>query len=144
MSKKSFKSDNPAMQFITIANKTEQIDNTLNEHNKYETDAELNTEYEHNTFVKLNTEYKHNTDYKHEQMLEIKKPVKSKELNKIKKEVERKTKRVNLLLQPSVLENISKVATMKQTSVNNLINEILCDYAKKEKNTISKYNEIFK
>lgn len=54
-----------------------------------------------------------------------------------------KSKRLNLLLQPSVFEDLSKIAHMKQTSVNNLINSILRDYRENESKSIEKYNTIF-
>lgn len=56
---------------------------------------------------------------------------------------ERKTKRLNLLLQPSMLEDLSKIAYMKQTSVNDLINSVLKSYTKAETAVIAKYNGIF-
>lgn len=56
---------------------------------------------------------------------------------------ERKTKRLNLLLQPSMLEDLSKIAYMKQTSVNNLINSILKGYTNTETAIVAKYNGIF-
>ena len=56
---------------------------------------------------------------------------------------ERKSKRLNLLLQPSVLENLSKIAHMKQTSVNDLINSALKNYAETEKDSISMYDKVF-
>ena len=56
---------------------------------------------------------------------------------------ERKSKRINLLLQPSVLKDLSKVAHMRQTSVNDLINTTLKALTKAESGTIAKYNQIF-
>ena len=56
---------------------------------------------------------------------------------------ERKTRRLNLLVQPSILENISKIAHMKQTSVNDLISSVLRDYAETEEEAISLYNKVF-
>jgi predicted HicB family RNase H-like nuclease len=56
---------------------------------------------------------------------------------------ETKSRRLNLLLQPSLLENMSKVARMKQTSVNDLINKVLKDYTERETTTIARYDEVF-
>lgn len=56
---------------------------------------------------------------------------------------ERKSKRLNLLLQPSVLEDIAKIAYMNQTSVNDLINSTLKALAAAEASTIQKYDTIF-
>jgi predicted HicB family RNase H-like nuclease len=56
---------------------------------------------------------------------------------------ERKTKRLNLLIQPSILENLSKIAHMKQTSVNDLISSVLKNYAETEEEAIIMYNKVF-
>ena len=56
---------------------------------------------------------------------------------------ETKSKRVNLLLRPSVYRQIEKLAAMQRTSPNDLINTILASYAEQERDTIEKYNEIF-
>jgi predicted HicB family RNase H-like nuclease len=56
---------------------------------------------------------------------------------------ERKSKRLNLLIQPSILENLSKIAHMKQTSVNDLVNSVLKNYAETEEETISVYDKVF-
>lgn len=56
---------------------------------------------------------------------------------------ERKTKRLNLLLQPSILEDLTKVAYMRQTSVNDLINTTLKALVKSETATVEKYNQVF-
>lgn len=56
---------------------------------------------------------------------------------------ERKSRRLNLLVQPSVLEDISRIATMRRTSVNDLINSVLKDYAQAEAETLARYVEAF-
>lgn len=56
---------------------------------------------------------------------------------------ERKSKRLNLLIQPSLLDDLSKIATMKKTSVNDLICRIVKDYNETEAKTITRYDEIF-
>ena len=56
---------------------------------------------------------------------------------------ERKSKRLNLLLQPSIFEDLSKIAYIKKTSVNDLINSILKGFAETETASVDKYNEIF-
>ena len=56
---------------------------------------------------------------------------------------ETKSKRLNLLLQPSVLEDLSKVAFMQKDSVNNLINTALLEYRDAHKDLIDKYNKVF-
>lgn len=56
---------------------------------------------------------------------------------------ETKSKRLNLLLYPSLFENLKKIAVMQRTSVNDLINTVLNDYTEKEADQIERYNQIF-
>jgi predicted HicB family RNase H-like nuclease len=56
---------------------------------------------------------------------------------------ERKSKRLNLLLQPSVVEKVEKIATMKRTSLNDLINTLLKEFISREAETLSRYDEVF-
>lgn len=64
-----------------------------------------------------------------------------KEITRAKKET--KSKRLNLLIQPSVIEDLNKIATMQKDSVNNLINSALIEYRDAHKNLIEKYNKVF-
>lgn len=56
---------------------------------------------------------------------------------------ETKSKRLNLLMLPSVCDNIGKIAAMKRCSTNELINSILQDYIKENEGLINKYYEVF-
>lgn len=56
---------------------------------------------------------------------------------------ETKSKRLNLLIMPSLLEDLSKIATMQKDSVNNLINNALLEYRDAHKDIIAKYNNVF-
>lgn len=56
---------------------------------------------------------------------------------------ETKSKRLNLLLYPSLLESLKKIAAMQRTSVNDLINTVLDEYTEKEAAQIERYNQIF-
>lgn len=56
---------------------------------------------------------------------------------------ERKSKRLNLLMLPSVLEDLSKVATMRRTSVNDLINTIAKAYVEENRELVKQYDEVF-
>lgn len=56
---------------------------------------------------------------------------------------ETKTKRLNLLMLPSVCDDLNKIAAMKRSSVNELINSILKDYVSEHEELISKYDEVF-
>lgn len=62
---------------------------------------------------------------------------------KLRHKAESKSKRLNLLVYPGVYEDLSKVATMKRTSVNDLINTILKEYTEAEADTITKYDSVF-
>ena len=57
---------------------------------------------------------------------------------------ETKSKRLNLLLYPSLLNDLKKIAVMKRTSVNDLINDVLTQYTGKNINMINEYNSVFK
>jgi hypothetical protein len=61
-------------------------------------------------------------------------------------EIETKSKRLNLLVYPSLSNDLQKIAAMKGTKVNNLINQIFMDYTKSEEaqNYIEAYNKIKK
>ena len=57
--------------------------------------------------------------------------------------VEAKSQRVNLLLRPSLYEDAKKVAAMKRTSVNDMVNDILQSIVNDNKGLIKKYNDFF-
>jgi len=59
-------------------------------------------------------------------------------------QTESKSKRLNLLVYPSLLEDLKKIATMERKSVNDLINTVLLNYAYKNKDQIERYDDIFK
>lgn len=59
-------------------------------------------------------------------------------------ETETKSKRLNVLLRPALHQALKKIATMQERSVNDLINDVLGDYAVSEAETIERYNEVFK
>lgn len=56
---------------------------------------------------------------------------------------EHKSKRLNLLLQPSVLAELTKIARMRQTSVNDLINCVLRDFRDQNADEIRRYDRVF-
>ena len=62
---------------------------------------------------------------------------------KAKAKEETKSKRLNLLLQPSVLIDVEKIAAMKRTSVNDLINTLLKEFITQEAGTLARYEEVF-
>ena len=114
MAKKTFK-ENPALQFISSMS---------NDYNTHNTDGAYNAD---NMYSTDNTVSVYNTDNKQQ----------------TQSTQERKTKRLNLLIQPSILEDLGKIAYMKKTSTNDLINLIIRDYTAAESALITKYNEIF-
>jgi len=95
--KKSFKTDNPALAFITAA-PSREADSTQH------------------------------TDSTH-----IPHPAKA----------ETKSRRLNLLVQPSTMEAISKIAYLQHTSANDLINTVLKQYVSENTDAIQKYDTIF-
>lgn len=56
---------------------------------------------------------------------------------------EAKTRRMNLTFQPSTVEAIDKIAFLRRTSVNDLINTVLKEYAAAHTDEIQKYDAIF-
>ena len=62
---------------------------------------------------------------------------------KPKAKEETKSKRLNLLLQPSVVVDMEKIAAMRRSSVNDLINTILKDFIAQEAGTLARYEEVF-
>lgn len=64
------------------------------------------------------------------------------EASRPEKDAETKTKRLNLLLKPSLHEKTKKIAYIEQTSVNDLINTILEAYAEENKEAIALYDKL--
>jgi hypothetical protein len=118
VAKKSFKGSNPALQYISSI--------------EIEPRGPQDTQITDNT---QNTPVMHNTH-------DAKYTSRTQDMHIMHKK-ETKSKRLNLLLQPSLLEDMSKVARMKQTSVNDLINKVLRDYTESEVSTIARYDEVF-
>lgn len=85
-----------------------------------------------------NTDNTDNTDKTHDADIERMKTAASK-----RKRKETKSKRLNLLLQPSTMESLTKIAYMDRTSVNDLINGILKQYTAEHEEQIRKYDSIF-
>lgn len=104
MQKKSFKSNNPVMQFIsqeTVEKIEESTETTSNKDIQ-----QITTEFE----AKAPAGYKVNPMY-----------------------IETKSKRVQSLVQPSVYEKIKSIAINKGISVNEAVNEALRKYIEEAK-----------
>ena len=142
----------PAMQFVSLPEseepkqkKTHKTDNTQNMHKTHDTakaqkaHKACNTHSTNDTVNTHNTENgvtTHHTDNTHKTQAVIESKV-------VQVEHELKTKRLNLLIKPSLFEKLTKIAHMEQTSVNELINSVLSDYTTSKKKTIERYAEVF-
>lgn len=124
--KKSFKAENPALQFIsTLAQPTEHTEPTE------DTEPMQDTEQTEHTEQAQYTEHTQHTD--RAQPTQCTQPSGR----------ERRSARLNLVLKPSQAVALKKIAAMKQTSVNGLICSILQAYTDAEADTIAKYNATF-
>lgn len=56
---------------------------------------------------------------------------------------EPKTRRVNMLIRPSLFEDFKKVAHMKRTTPNDLMNRLIADYTEQEAQAIRDYNRMY-
>lgn len=56
---------------------------------------------------------------------------------------ETKSKRVQLLIKPSLYENLEKVAYIRRQSKNDLINELIANLVSEEQESIERYDHIF-
>lgn len=134
MTRKSFMGSNPALQYISAiesdsADSEHITDNKQETDNKQRTDNDditHNTHYADNTYNTSAMSNTHNTYNAH-----------------IAHSRETKSRRLNLLLQPSLLDNMTKIARMKQTSVNDLINTVLRSYIEQEATVVERYEEVF-
>jgi len=138
MAKKNFKDINPATAFISSAQPepdtsyTQEAQNTGEAQQTVDTTNTLYTENTENTENTPQTPDTGNTDDT-EYTQGIKKP----------NAPEQKTKRVNLLIKPSVFEDFKKVAHMKRRSFNDLYNMVIAEYIEREADAIRAYNKTF-
>jgi len=56
---------------------------------------------------------------------------------------ETKSKRLNLLLYPSIYQDLEKIARVDRTSVNELINSVLDEYRDQRTEAIDRYDAIW-
>jgi hypothetical protein len=116
MKKKSFKDINPVMQFITqepAQSATDEVKPKTLDQNKNIDEVVNNLES-----VGANTERA--------------------ELDR-----ETKSKRLNLLVKPSILDDVKKIAVMRQVSVNDLINQLLDQHRTENHKDIESFNKTF-
>ncbi|MGF3115311.1 hypothetical protein ACQV2W_03625 [Facklamia sp. P12934] len=57
---------------------------------------------------------------------------------------ETKSKRTNLLLYPSIFEDLRKIAYIQQTSINDIMNDLGREFTLKHQEDIIKYDKFFK
>lgn len=118
--KKSFKAENPALQFIsTLAQPTEHTE--LTQHAELTQDTEPVQAAEHTQ----HTEHAQPTQHAQPSGRE------------------RRSARLNLVLKPSQALALKKIAAMRQTSVNGLICSVLQAYTEAEAETLAKYDATF-
>ena len=63
--------------------------------------------------------------------------------NKQVEDTETRSKRLNLLVKPSVYEDFRKIATMQQESVNGLLNLLMEEVVNENKEQIELFNKVF-
>ena len=112
--RKSFKGENPALQFITAQQDAAR-----------DTQPTEPAHPAQDTQPAQPTEPAQVTQLTHEKGAEI------------------KSARMNLVLRPSLAEALKQIATMRRTSVNSLVNETLEALLITEADTIAKYNATF-
>ena len=91
----------------------------------------------HNTLNTHNTHNTHNTFYNNSTSNDMNVP-NTDNMNK-----ERKSKRFSLLLRPSILVALNKIARMENNSPTDIINTVLEDYIKTQSALIEKYETLF-
>ena len=116
MSKKSFRENNPALQFITPAPVPEAPAVQPSPAKEKQTDY---TDYTHNTSSTQDTQNTEN----------------------ISKKQETKSKRLNLLIQPSLNQELTKIAYVQRVSLNELILRASREYAAAHQDAVRKYDE---
>ena len=116
MSKKSFRENNPALQFITPAPVQETPAGQPRPAKEKQTDYTDNT---HTTSPAQNTQ----------------------ESDFTTKKQETKSKRLNLLIQPSLHQELTKIAYVQRVSLNELILRASREYAAAHQDAVRKYDE---
>lgn len=116
MSKKSFRENNPALQFITPAPVQEAPAGQPRPAKEKQPDYTDNT---HTTSSTQNTQ----------------------ELDLTTKKQETKSKRLNLLIQPSLHQELTKIAYVQRVSLNELILRASREYAAAHQDAVRKYDE---
>ena len=61
-----------------------------------------------------------------------------------KSEDEKKTKRVNFVITPTLYDKYQKVAYMQHLSLNEVTNRVFAEYVEANQNLIEEYDKVFK
>lgn len=56
---------------------------------------------------------------------------------------EPRSERMTVLVTPRTRQDLTKVATVRRTSVNEIINVLIADYLERNQNDIERYNNFF-
>lgn len=137
MAKKSFKDSNPAMQFISVPEPTApEPAPVIRKHPQVK--QTLTAEVESGGGLESGAAAPGREGEKGGSLEQTRQC-----LPDCKSEKEKKTRRLNLLLQPSVLDDLAKIAHMRRTSLNDLINTVLREYNAANAETIARYDEFF-
>ncbi|NTW83779.1 MAG: hypothetical protein HGB36_10510 [Chlorobiaceae bacterium] len=62
---------------------------------------------------------------------------------KKRNESETKSKRLNLLIRPSLMDDFTKIAYMRRTSINDLINRLVDECVERDASLIDDYDRLF-
>lgn len=73
-----------------------------------------------------------------------KKATKATSKGRPKSKAETKSERFNILMKPSTVEALKKLATMKQTSVSGIINDLAEGFIEDEQEALKMYDKVFK
>ena len=122
MAKKSFKGENPALRYMSV---------TTTDNVQHEQDAQYTheTQNENNAHIVENAQY---TDENKNPDGQCKKAGK-----------ETKSKRLNVLIRPSLFEDASKIAHMQRISVNELIHLAVEKYVIENEEEVTKYDTVY-
>jgi hypothetical protein len=131
MTKKSFKGANPALSFISGAEEAAEA-----KENEERAKVPARVVPEKQRFE--------DTDNTQDTHITKAKAGRASSVGRSKTGRETKSKRVNLVLQPSIWENATKIAHMKRTTLNDVVNTLLREYTEREADEVQRYDDFFR
>ena len=142
-----------AMKMFSDMSNTHKADNMLNEHNVHSDDIVSKANNEPNAQYISNNKYSHNdgntskTDIRsntHNALnADDEQYVHNDDSASNEHKKETKSKRFSLLLRPSILIALNKIARMENNSPTDIINTVLEDYIQTRSDLIEKYDTLF-